>query len=165
MVIIKKYGNRRLYDTERSAYVNLDDIAGLIRSGRTVKVVDSKSGEDLTREVLLQVLLEALQGSTLFPPGVLHRIIRATGDDPVSTALRQQLGLALGLMDEQLSRVEQLFGMVQRETPPPEPTAPPEPPPPEPAFQNERTDARREDPEMDELRARLEALESRLKRR
>ena len=48
-VIIKKYGNRRLYDTANSKYVNLEDIAGFIREGRDVQVVDAKTGQDLTR--------------------------------------------------------------------------------------------------------------------
>ena len=48
-VLIKKYGNRRLYDTQASRYVNLDDIAAMIREGKPVQVVDAKTREDLTR--------------------------------------------------------------------------------------------------------------------
>ena len=51
-VVIKKYGNRRLYDTAASRYVNLDDIAGLVREGKEVRVVDAKTGQDLTRVTL-----------------------------------------------------------------------------------------------------------------
>ena len=57
-VVIKKYENRRLYDTSASRYVNLTDIAVLVRKGFDVRVVDSKTGEDLTRSILMQVIAE-----------------------------------------------------------------------------------------------------------
>lgn len=57
-VIIKKYGNRRLYDTSASRYVNLEEIAGMVRNGTDVQVVDAKTGEDLTRATLMQVIAE-----------------------------------------------------------------------------------------------------------
>ncbi len=57
-VVIKKYANRRLYDTSASRYINLEDIAALIRKGVEVQVVDAKSGQDLTRVTLTQVILE-----------------------------------------------------------------------------------------------------------
>jgi len=57
-VVIKKYGNRRLYDTSASRYVNLDEIAALIRKGKLVQVVDAKTGEDLTRVTLTQIITE-----------------------------------------------------------------------------------------------------------
>ncbi len=56
-VLIKRYANRRLYDTGRSAYITLDDLAGDVAQGRNVRVVDAKSGEDLTRRTLVQLLL------------------------------------------------------------------------------------------------------------
>lgn len=57
-LLVKKYGNRRLYDTERSIYINLDDLAALLKAGRDIKVVDARTGSDLTRAVFLQVILE-----------------------------------------------------------------------------------------------------------
>jgi len=57
-IVIKKYGNRRMYDTSQSRYVNLDDLAALVRQGADVQVVDAKSGEDLTRVTLTQVIME-----------------------------------------------------------------------------------------------------------
>jgi polyhydroxyalkanoate synthesis repressor PhaR len=57
-VVIKKYGNRRLYDTSASRYVNLDEIAAMVRNGTDVQVVDAKTGEDLTRATLMQVIAE-----------------------------------------------------------------------------------------------------------
>ena len=56
--MIKKYGNRRLYDTSTSQYINLDEIAALVRNGTEVQVVDVKSGEDLTRVTLTQIITE-----------------------------------------------------------------------------------------------------------
>lgn len=57
MILIKRYPNRRLYDTQASQYITLEDLAGLLAEGREVQVVDSKDGQDLTRRVLVQVLL------------------------------------------------------------------------------------------------------------
>lgn len=57
-VVIKKYGNRRLYDTSASRYVNLDDVGAMIRNGTEVKVVDAVTGEDLTRVTLTQIIVE-----------------------------------------------------------------------------------------------------------
>lgn len=56
--IIRKYGNRRLYDTRTKQYVNLDEIAQIIRAGSDIQVVDAKSGEDLTRDILTQIIVE-----------------------------------------------------------------------------------------------------------
>jgi polyhydroxyalkanoate synthesis repressor PhaR len=56
--IIRKYGNRRLYDTATKQYINLDEIAQVIRDGSDVQVVDAKSGEDLTRDILTQIIVE-----------------------------------------------------------------------------------------------------------
>jgi polyhydroxyalkanoate synthesis repressor PhaR len=56
--IIRKYGNRRLYDTFSKQYVNLDEVAQMIRDGSDVQVVDAKSGEDLTRDILTQIIVE-----------------------------------------------------------------------------------------------------------
>ncbi len=57
-VVIKKYGNRRLYDTSASRYINLDEIAALLRNGTEVQVVDARTGEDLTRMTLTQIIVE-----------------------------------------------------------------------------------------------------------
>jgi polyhydroxyalkanoate synthesis repressor PhaR len=57
-VVIKKYGNRRLYDTSASRYINLEEIAAMVRNGTDVQVVDAKTGEDLTRATLMQVIAE-----------------------------------------------------------------------------------------------------------
>lgn len=78
-VVIKKYGNRRLYDTSGSRYVNLDDIATLIREGKPVQVVDAKTGEDLTRVVLTQIITEdAKEKPTGLPLELLRQLIVAS---------------------------------------------------------------------------------------
>jgi polyhydroxyalkanoate synthesis repressor PhaR len=80
-VLIKKYGNRRLYDTAASRYVNLDDIAALIRQGKQVKVVDAKSGQDRTRVTLTQIITEdAKQKPTGLPLELLRQLIVASDE-------------------------------------------------------------------------------------
>jgi polyhydroxyalkanoate synthesis repressor PhaR len=77
--VIKKYGNRRLYDTGASRYVNLEDIAAMVREGRQVQVVDAKTGEDLTRVILTQIITEdARDKPTGLPLELLRQLIVAT---------------------------------------------------------------------------------------
>jgi polyhydroxyalkanoate synthesis repressor PhaR len=78
-VIVKKYGNRRLYDTSGSRYVNLDEIAALIRKGVQVQVVDAKTGDDLTRVTLTQIITEdAKDKPTGLPLELLRQLIVAS---------------------------------------------------------------------------------------
>ena len=78
-VTIKKYGNRRLYDTSTSQYINLEKIATLIRNGKEVRVVDAKTGEDLTRVTLTQIIVEdAKGGPTGLPLELLRQLIVAS---------------------------------------------------------------------------------------
>jgi polyhydroxyalkanoate synthesis repressor PhaR len=78
-IVIKKYGNRRLYDTTGSRYVNLDEIAGFIRKGKLVQVVDAKTGEDLTRVTLTQIITEdAKDKPTGLPLELLRQLIVAS---------------------------------------------------------------------------------------
>jgi polyhydroxyalkanoate synthesis repressor PhaR len=80
-ILIKKYGNRRLYDTAGSRYINLDDIAALIREGKEVKVVDAKSGRDLTRVTLTQIITEdAKQKPTGLPLELLRQLVVASDE-------------------------------------------------------------------------------------
>lgn len=80
-ILIKKYGNRRLYDTAGSRYVNLDDIAQYIREGIEVRVVDADSGRDLTRVVLTQIITEdAKQKPTGLPLELLRQLIVASDE-------------------------------------------------------------------------------------
>jgi polyhydroxyalkanoate synthesis repressor PhaR len=78
-VVIKKYGNRRLYDTSASRYINLDEIATLVRNGTHVKVVDAKTGEDLTRVTLTQIIVEEARDEPAgLPLELLRQLILAS---------------------------------------------------------------------------------------
>src|SRR5579872_5904266 len=80
-VLIKKYGNRRLYDTAGSRYVNLDDLAAMVREGKDVKVVDAKTGRDLTRVTLTQIITEDAKGKpTGLPLELLRQLIVASDE-------------------------------------------------------------------------------------
>lgn len=79
--IIKKYPNRRLYDTEISSYITLEEVRQLVLDGETFEVRDAKSGEDLTRSVLLQIISEHEEkGQPMLSPQLLSQIIRFYGD-------------------------------------------------------------------------------------
>jgi polyhydroxyalkanoate synthesis repressor PhaR len=76
-LLIKRYASRRLYNTETSDYVTLDDIAGFIREGREVQIVDLKSGDDLTRQYLLQIIAEhESRGDNILPVNILTDLVR-----------------------------------------------------------------------------------------
>ncbi|WP_323776687.1 polyhydroxyalkanoate synthesis repressor PhaR [Leisingera sp.] len=77
-LLIKRYASRRLYNTETSDYVTLEDIAGFIREGREVQIVDLKTGDDLTRQYLLQIIAEhESRGENVLPVNVLNDLVRS----------------------------------------------------------------------------------------
>ena len=77
-LLIKRYASRRLYNTETSDYVTLEDIAAFIREGREVQIVDLKSGDDLTRQYLLQIIAEhESRGENVLPVDVLTVLVRS----------------------------------------------------------------------------------------
>ena len=77
-LLIKRYASRRLYNTETSDYVTLEDIAGFIREGREVQIVDLKTGDDLTRQYLLQIIAEhESKGESVLPVDVLTDLVRS----------------------------------------------------------------------------------------
>jgi polyhydroxyalkanoate synthesis repressor PhaR len=80
MVLIKKYGNRRLYDTGDSRYVTLDELAAKIRSGLDLRVVDAQTGEDLTQSTLTQIVLETGNAAKFLPVQLLTQMIRLSDD-------------------------------------------------------------------------------------
>lgn len=80
-VIIKKYANRRLYNTETSSYITLDHLAEMTREGRDFQVFDVRTGEDITRSVLTQIVMEGeAGGQTMLPTSFLRQIIALYGD-------------------------------------------------------------------------------------
>ena len=80
-LLIKRYASRRLYNTETSDYVTLEDIAGFIRQGRDVQIVDLKTGDDLTRQYLLQIIADhEAKGDNVLPINVLTDLVRSYTD-------------------------------------------------------------------------------------
>ncbi len=108
---LKKYANRRLYDTEKSAYVTLNQVAETVKKGRTVRVVDAKTKEDVTAFILTQIILEeARKKNALLPVPLLHLIIRF-GDNVLNEFFEKYLQQIIknylaykNLFDEQYKR-------------------------------------------------------------
>jgi polyhydroxyalkanoate synthesis repressor PhaR len=88
--VIKRYANRKLYDTQRSRYVTLDQIAGMIRAGEDVKIVDNTSKEDLTALTLTQILFEEEKKGGFLPLAALRNIIQSGGESISSIATQAQ---------------------------------------------------------------------------
>jgi polyhydroxyalkanoate synthesis repressor PhaR len=104
--LIRKYSNRRLYDTADSRHVTLDDLRQLIVTGEKLKVIDDKSGEDLTRSVLLQIISEQEQfGSPVLGAELLEMIIRFYGG-PMQALLSRYLEQAFTTMLQQQEAVQ-----------------------------------------------------------
>ncbi len=88
-VLIKKYENRRLYDATNSRYVNLEDVAEILKKGHDVRVVDAASGKDITRLILTQIIIEdAKTPDSAFPLDLLRQMIITSGRASQETALR-----------------------------------------------------------------------------
>jgi polyhydroxyalkanoate synthesis repressor PhaR len=94
MLVVKKYSNRRLYDTEESRYVTLDELADKVRAGAEVRVVDAKTEEDITQPTLAQIILESRNGSRLLPVPLLVQLIRM-GDDALAEFLGRWVSSSL----------------------------------------------------------------------
>ncbi len=93
-MVIKKYGNRRLYDTDESRYITQEELAEKIRRGAEVRVVDARTGDDLTAVTLTQLIVESRDAVKLLPVPVLHQLIRL-GDDGLAEFFGRYLQLAL----------------------------------------------------------------------
>jgi polyhydroxyalkanoate synthesis repressor PhaR len=88
-VVIKKYENRRLYDTTNSRYVNLEEVAQLLQQGNDVQVIDASSGEDITRLILTQIIVEdAKTPESSFPLDLLRQMVVASGRASQESALQ-----------------------------------------------------------------------------
>ena len=79
IVVIKKYANRRLYDTDSSTYITLDHLSAMTREGREFKVIDAKTGDDITHSVLTQIVVEEEKGGTMLPVPFLRQLIALYG--------------------------------------------------------------------------------------
>lgn len=162
-VVIKKYPNRRLYDTSASRYINLEDIAVFVREGRDVQVLDAQSGEDLTRVTLTQIIMDdAKQQPTGLPVELLRQLIvssdrmgrefimwylKSAYDAYQSVQSKLQSGLT-GVQSAALSPLNMMKNFLQTQAPG------------SPA-QEARPDAAEE---LRQLRERLAGLEARVKK-
>jgi polyhydroxyalkanoate synthesis repressor PhaR len=104
-VVVKKYANRRLYNTESSSYITLDNLADMVRQGRDFVVYDAKTGEDITRSVLTQIIVEEEgKGRALLPTAFLRQLIGFYGDQMQSLVPRF-LEQAMGAFAQQQEQV------------------------------------------------------------
>jgi polyhydroxyalkanoate synthesis repressor PhaR len=115
-VTIKKYANRRLYNTGTSTYVTLEDLAAMVKGGEDFVVYDAKSGEDITRSVLTQIIFEQenKEGQNLLPVTFLRQLIRFYGDS-MQTLVPRYLEVSIDSLTQQQekfrSQMAQAFGM------------------------------------------------------
>ena len=109
-VTIKKYANRRLYDTESSSYITLDRLAEMVREGREFEVVDAKTGEDITRTVLTQIIVEEeARGSTMLPVNFLKQLIGLYGNS-MQGMVPQYLEAAMDAFQRNQTAMRDAFG-------------------------------------------------------
>jgi polyhydroxyalkanoate synthesis repressor PhaR len=107
VVIIKKYANRRLYDTESSTYITLERLAEMVRQKREFQVLDAKSGEDITRSVLTQIIMdEESRGSTMLPVNFLRQLISMYGDQ-MQSVVPQYLEASLDALQRNQSQMRE----------------------------------------------------------
>ena len=115
--VIKKYPNRRLYDTEISSYITFEDVRQLIVDGESFEVRDAKSGEDLTRQVLLQIIAEHEQdGEPMLSTQLLSQIIRFYGDS-LQGFMGNYLERSMQVFLEQQQQFRQQVGSLLGQTP------------------------------------------------
>ena len=161
-VLIKKYGNRRLYDSSSSQYVNLDDIAGFLREGKDVKVFDAKTGQDLTRVTLTQIITEdAKNRPTGLPLELLRQLVLASDEvrqeflmwylksafdtyEKVQNAVQSRLGEVQSAIFSPVETMKQLLGSPV-------------------SLPSRVSSEEQSQPEVDALRRRVAELEARLK--
>jgi polyhydroxyalkanoate synthesis repressor PhaR len=108
-LLIKRYASRRLYNTETSDYVTLDDIAKFIRAGREVQIIDLKSGDDLTRQYLLQIIADhESHGESVLPINVLTDLVRSYTTE-VQSVVPQFLAMSFDMLrDGQTKMIDTL---------------------------------------------------------
>ena len=180
--LIKKYGNRRLYDTSESRYVTLEELEQRIRGGEDIRVLDAKNDADLTQSTLAQIILESRGGARLLPVPLLLQLIRM-GDDALAEFFGRYMGTAMEMYVQAQRGANAISPYVPLATlpfaatnalarlllgaghvlspepqwmPPPSATLPP--PPPAPPHDDENLASLRR--ELDELRQEMRAKKS-----
>ncbi|HXG03298.1 MAG TPA: polyhydroxyalkanoate synthesis regulator DNA-binding domain-containing protein [Candidatus Binatia bacterium] len=155
--VIKRYSNRKLYDTQESRYVTLDEIEEMIRSGKEISVVDAVTGEDLTSVTLTQIILESERAHrTTLPSAFLHQLIKhgEAWQEFLQRSMRSSLEGIISSQRE-MERVFREWSVRAGWAPP---AARPEP-------RREAEEAERLREEVAALRERLRSLEERLEKR
>src|SRR6476660_6673101 len=113
-LVVKKYANRRLYNTETSSYITLDNLADMVRQGRDFVVYDAKTGEDITRGVLTQIIVEEEgKGRALLPTAFLRQLIGFYGDQMQSLVprfLEQAMGAFAQQQEQMRSAMQKTMG-------------------------------------------------------
>ncbi|MEM9104649.1 MAG: polyhydroxyalkanoate synthesis repressor PhaR [Pseudomonadota bacterium] len=114
-IVIKKYANRRLYNTGTSTYVTLDDLAVMVKNGDDFVVLDAKSGDDITHSVLTQIIFEqeSKTGNTLLPVSFLRQLISFYGDQMqmfLPSYLEQSMSAFTEQQDQMREQVSKAFG-------------------------------------------------------
>ena len=113
-VVVKKYANRRLYNTESSSYITLDNLADMVRQGRDFVVYDAKTGEDITRGVLTQIIVEEEgKGRALLPTAFLRQLIGFYGDQMQSLVprfLEQAMGAFAQQQEQMRATMQKTMG-------------------------------------------------------
>jgi len=178
--VIKKYANRRLYNTDTSAYITLEHLAQLVRDGREFVVHDARTGEDITRQVLTQIIMEQEQdGAALLPVGFLRELIGLYGNS-MQSLVPQYLEASMEAMKKNQEQIREAMAGAFAGTPfealarqnmamfakAAEMWAPPRHPTPPPAKAPESARAEVDEAAtlraaLSELQARLDALEKR----
>lgn len=135
-VVLKKYGNRRLYDTTASRYVTLVEVEAMVQRGVDIQVVDAKSGDDITKEVLVQLLLERDGARASLPTGLLKQAVRLANSplkDGLVKAMQEGLDTFMtsqrAVVDAQRALTQQLQPWIPAPTPALWNPFPPPPPP------------------------------------
>ena len=118
-VVVKKYANRRLYNTETSTYVTLEDLAAMVRSDRDFVVYDAKSGDELTHTVLTQIIVEQegrAGGQALLPVPFLRQLIRFY-DDAIGKMVPSYLQFSLESLVKEQERLREQFAPMLQQNP------------------------------------------------
>lgn len=177
-MLVKKYSNRRLYDTEDSRYITLDELAEKVRRGADVQVVEAKTGEDLTQATLTQIILES-NAARLLPVPLLTALVRMK-DDALADFFGRYVSMALEMYNQARGGAQQIapyfpfaqmpmqaadafmrmFGAGPTVVARPSVPAPrePEPPPPEPDEPSSRQDVADMRKELDELKTLIRQM-------
>jgi polyhydroxyalkanoate synthesis repressor PhaR len=156
--VIKRYGNRRLYDASRSRAITMDGVAELVRAGENVRVIDGDSGEDVTRRVLTQILLEdeSRRALELLPVELLQKMI-ALRNDAVGQWMTQYFEAAARFLDRQWTQAgaDAMFPWLKPGAWTPPPPAAEKPPKPDDRLELE----------LEELQRRMADLSAKMKQR